>query len=346
MTGETIYSERLGAIRDDQFAAALARFGLGKFVKASPTAAGLFGQNVFVTSPDGEFVLRGAPHWVKDHPNGEWRPEDRWQFTKEGFFARQLHERTATPVPWPYLHDESSDIFGWPYVLMPRMPGHCFNERDIVKALTPDDRRSIARALGQTLAEMQRLTWPFAGDFDTRSIALTPYPGGNTRHVVDETMELVRSADGNGAMSADDVSWIEASIRHALLAPARTCTYVHCDYKLNNVCVARDGRSWRVSGVFDLHEAHFGDGLLDIVRQTCSYLDTDPSVARTFTDSYLDRTSATTPIEALTSLYVINDRMKLWAHFTKPGLRAAWTTGRGFRGWAERYLEGVLELVR
>jgi hypothetical protein len=27
------------------------------------------------------------------------------------------------PVPWPYLIDPTPDIFGWSFVLMPRMPG-------------------------------------------------------------------------------------------------------------------------------------------------------------------------------------------------------------------------------
>ncbi|HET6471301.1 MAG TPA: phosphotransferase, partial [Pseudomonadales bacterium] len=127
-----VYSERLGAIRDEQFAAALALFDLGTFVAAASTTAGLFGQNVFVTSTAGEFVFRGAPHWVRDLGERDHRPEDRWQFAKETFFVEQLHAHTAVPVPWPFHHDPASDIFGWPYVLMPRMPGRCFDDRSVL----------------------------------------------------------------------------------------------------------------------------------------------------------------------------------------------------------------------
>src|SRR5579871_3456590 len=109
------YSQRLGKISDTQFEAVAARWNLGRFVKAEPVKSGLFGQNVFVETTQGQFVLRGAPHWVKGIDETEWRREDRWQFNKEKFFARLLHERTKAPVPWPMLHDESSDIFGWPY---------------------------------------------------------------------------------------------------------------------------------------------------------------------------------------------------------------------------------------
>jgi len=340
----TVYSQRLGSIRDEQFAAALARFGLGEFVKATPTTAGLFGQNAFVTSSVGEFVLRGAPHWVKDRGATEWRPEDRWQFTKEAFFVEQLHERTDAPVPWPYRHDTASDIFGWPYVLMPRMPGYCFNERDILKALDVDARRDVATALATTLAAMQRLTWTFAGDFDTRTIELTPYPGGAVRCVIDETRESIATA--HDAMTADDLAWIDSVIENAAYVGTRPIAYVHCDYKLNNLTLARDGERWRVAGLFDLHEARFGDGLLDIVRQTCSYLDTDSALARTFVDAYCERVGVAEDAELLLPLYVVNDRMKFWAYFSRPATRADWTVGKTFRGWAERYLDALIGLVR
>ena len=342
----TVYSQRLGAIRDDQFAAALARFGLGDFVAAAPTTSGLFGQNVFVTSTRGEFVLRGAPHWVRDRGTPSYRPEDRWQFTKEAFFVERLHERTAAPVPWPYRLDAAADIFGWPYALMPRMPGRCFNERDIVKSLDANARRAIATALGGNLAEMQRLTWPFAGDFDTHTIELAPYPGGPVRFVVDETRESVADAQQNGAMTSDDIAWIDALIRAAADTEPTRCTYVHCDYKLNNLTVAPDGAGYRVAGLFDLHEARFCDGLLDIVRQACSYLDTERALARTFVDAYAARAPIDRDADARLPLYVVNDRMKFWGYFSRPEIRADWTHGNTFRGWAEPYVDALTALIR
>jgi len=342
----TIYSDRLGAIRDDQFAAALARFGLGDFVAAAPTTTGLFGQNVFVTSTAGEFVLRGAPHWVKDRGAAVYRPEDRWQFTKEAFFVERLHERTAAPVPWPYRYDAACDVFGWPYVLMPRMPGRSFDERSIRKALDVDDRRAVAEALGENLAQMQRLEWPFAGDFDTRTIELAPYPGGAVQLVVDETRESVTYADANGAMTAADASWIDTLVAGVRAVESPRCTYVHCDYKLNNLTVVRDGVQWRVGGLFDFHEARFADGLLDVVRQACAYLDTEPALARTFVDGYARRTSIGRDADARMPLYVANDRMKFWSYFTQPQTRAEWTLGKTFREWAEPYVDAVTALVR
>lgn len=340
-----VYSQRLGAIRDERFAAVAERWNLGSFVSAAPVTSGLFGQNVFVTTTKGEFVLRGAPHWVKRPLDQTYRPEDRLQFTQERFFAQQLHEHTNTPVPWPMLHDQKSDIFGWPYLVMPRMPGRCFNERDILKTLSAEDRRGVAEALGTMLAEMQRLTSPFASNFDIDTIKLTPFAGGSTQHMIDETRGAVVAAEANSVLIADDIEWIEAAGNRARDAGERPNTYVHCDYKLNNLTVSEREGAWRVTGLFDLHEAKFADGALDVVRQSCSYLDTEPHLARVFADRYFERVGSDPRLKELMPLYVINDRMKFWAFFATPKNRASWTVGKTFRQWATRYLDSILALL-
>jgi hygromycin-B 7''-O-kinase len=347
MAEAKVYSQRLGVINDAQFEAVAARWKLGRFVRAAPTTAGLFGQNVFLTTTDGEFVLRGAPHWVKDKGDLEWRREDRWQFTKEAFFARQLHERTTVPVPWPMQHDETADIFGWPYLIMPRMPGTCFEERTILTTLPPEDRRGIADALGATLAEMQTLSWPFAGDFDPNSIELEPYPAGDMGHVIEETMSIAGMAEANGVMTREDMIWIgeAASRARAVADGGRPQVYVHGDYKLNNLTVLRDAGGWRVSGLFDLHVSRFGDGAIDLVRQACSYLDTEPPLAWAFVDAYRSRMPADHSIAERMPLYIVNDRIKLWQFFTQPGSRAAWSEGKTFRGWAQRYMDEISNLL-
>lgn len=333
---ERVYSDRLGAITDAQFEAVVERFGLGRFIGAAPTTSGLFGQNVFVTTTDGEFVLRGAPHWVKGIDDTDYRREDRWQFTKERWFAQQLHERTKTPVPWPMHHDTASDIFGWPYLIMPKMPGLCTDERSILKALGPDDRRGVAVALGENLAEMQRLTWPFAGDFNPATIELEPYPEGAVGWIAREAMMFVRTCGDR--ISREDAAWIERVAAEASGDVANT--YVQCDYKFGNLTLMQDGGRWRVSGLFDLHEARFADGALDLVRSACSYLDTEPELVRVFREAYGKSLDA-----ARMTLYVLNDRMKLWEYFTRPTHPADWLKGHTFRSWAQRYVDGILKVL-
>ncbi len=157
-----MYSQPLGVISDEQFQAALDRFNLGRFIQAEPILFGNFGQNVFVTSTTGEYVLRGQPHF--------W-----WQFPTEQFYTRQLLEHTSVPVPWPYLIDPTTVIFGWSFVLMPRMPGLQLADPQVKEQLKPAERRGIARALGENLARMHEVTWPFSGRYNAISQIVEPF---------------------------------------------------------------------------------------------------------------------------------------------------------------------------
>ena len=340
-----IYSERLGAISDQQLAAAAARLGLGAFVSAAPIDAGLHGQNLYLTTEAGAFVLRGRPHWVMGRNDTEYRRDDRLQFTNEAFFVRLLHEHTGAPVPWPYLYDEASDVFGWPYVIMPRMPGASFNERTILKALAPEDRREVAVAAGALLAELQRLTSPFSGAFDADTITLTPDAGGNTERVIAQMRLSTAAAEANGVMTPDDMDWIDSSVGAARGAGERPNTFVHGDYKLDNLTVTEEGGRWRIGGVFDFHTARFGDGAFDLVHQTCAYLDTEPALARVFTDAYRRDAANDADLAPWMPLYLVANRVMLWRFFVQPDARPPWSRGRTFRGWAEPYLTAMLGLL-
>ena len=82
-----IYSARLGAICDAQLAAAATRLGLGIFVSAALTSGGLFGQNLFLTTDEDEFVLRGAPQWAGGLDDPDYR---RLGFRHQ--FALSIHQ--------------------------------------------------------------------------------------------------------------------------------------------------------------------------------------------------------------------------------------------------------------
>lgn len=119
------------------------------------------GQHVFLTSTQGSFVLRGAPF-------------DAAQFPCERWFVQQLYEHTQVPVPWPYLLDQRRDIFGWNHILMLRLPGLSLADWQAKQGLPQKVRQSIARALGETLAELHRLTWPCVGNYDLARDGIKP----------------------------------------------------------------------------------------------------------------------------------------------------------------------------
>ena len=324
-----LYSARLGRVTPAQFQAALDRFGLGRFQQATPVPFGLFGQNVFLTSSSGEFVLRGCPHY----------PD---QFPGERFFARLLHERTAAPVPWPYLLDPSEDIFGWSYALLPRMAGLQLADPAVRAALAPADRLAVARAMGTALSMLHALTWPEPGRYDLATDTIQPLAGGYERWLLADIRRwLARAQAHDERTTAADAQWAEAVIaaaRPALRAPFQACC-VHQDFKEGNATVARDpgGGQWRVSGIFDLMEMYFGDPEADLVRSVAGYLDEDPALARAFVAAYRECRPPRPGFAERFPLYMLRDRLIFWEYFHRPDQRwpAAQTT---LPEWASRYM--------
>lgn len=346
------YSARLGVLTDAQLAAAVARHGLGRFLGAAPVQGGLFGQNLFLHTSAGEFVLRGAPHWVDGAPN------DHWQFTQEAFFAEQLHLHTDVPAPWPQWRDRDADLFGWPYVIMPRLAGTCLATEDAVNACTPADHQGIARALGEGLARLQQLRWPYAGAMDIHG-RIAAFPGGHAGHLADDLQAMVDGARDHGALNDGDRAWIDGIIHAgrvaagAALAGVAETTFVHADYALGNVVLTpadpRTGTPWRLAGVFDLHTACFGMPLLDLCRTAASYVDRDPALAATFIGAWRAARQAAPPSAALFALCLANERMKIWAYFTRPELGDSAVRRRllrtDFEGFAGPYLARLLPLL-
>lgn len=322
------YSRRLGSIDDDQFRLALERLGLGGFVRAEPVAGGLFGQNVFVASTTGEYVLRGAPHYD-------------WQLPSERFFIRLLHERTRAPVPWPYLLDPGDDIFGWSYAVMPRMPGlQLSDQAAAAEGLTRDDRFGMARSMGENLALIHVLDWPRPGRYDLATDTISPLEENWAEWVTSEARRWLALARHHSDRTTDaDAGWVEALLRSsydALGEPFEPRFVMH-DYGEHNVTFEQTYAFWRVSGVFDLMEAFFGDSEMDLSRQTAIYLEEDPKLARMFLETYLRLRPARPGFQERFQAYMLLDRLVVWEYAQRPQSEPWWDPGLTLREWAEPY---------
>jgi hygromycin-B 7''-O-kinase len=325
------YSKRLGVISPEQFQLALERLHLGDFVRAEPIPFGLFGQNVYLTSTSGEYVLRGVPHYP-------------WQFPRERFFAEQLHERTRAPVPYPYLLELSTDIFGWSFAVMPRLPGLQMQDPDVAARLSGEDRLAIARALARMLAEVQELTWEQAGSYDHEAGRVEPFAEPYREHVVSNIREKVADARAcNGRTTDEDVRWVEGIVARAepwFHAPFTPCV-VHADYGEHNTVLSRTGEGWQVSGVFDLMTAHFGDGNWDLSGPVLGYLKRDRALADAYVDEYLRLRPPSVGFVALQRLYMVDLQLSLWRYWQRheSGMPADMADARGFEEWARAGVE-------
>jgi aminoglycoside phosphotransferase (APT) family kinase protein len=325
-----ITTERLGTLTLGQIQAALDRFHLGLFVSAQLTADGLFGQNVFVTTDSGAWVLRGAPHYD-------------WQFPTERYFARFLHERTDAPTPWPYHLDQTVDIFGWPYVFMPRMPGHSFTEDDWFATLSMNDRIAIAAALGVTLAGLHAATVPVAGGYDPATDSVIPFPKGYGEWVVERIKTLLAEALTYARYTTpEDAAAVQTTIvagRNALAEPYQPCVVME-DYQPGNVTITGGPGRWRVGGVFDLMTLRFGDGEADLARLGRMYAYEEPQLAQAFISTYLERRPPRPGFERRFPIYLLHDSLIIWTFCLRRN-DIWWPQGYTLRAWIEETL-GIL----
>ena len=150
---------------------------------------------------------------------------------------------------------------------MPRMPGLGIAEDKVAASLVWDDRRGIARALAKMLVEAQTLTWEHSGKYNFETDSVEPFPQEYRTHIIQQLRERLAQAQRQNANTPDsDIAWSEGIITRAesaLHAPYQPCIVLE-DYKEPNTVVEHTNEGWRVSGVFDLMTAHFGDGEADL----------------------------------------------------------------------------------
>lgn len=323
------YSARLGAIAPEQFQVALDRFGLGRFLSARPTGVGLAWQTVFVDASSGQYVVRGNPLFPG-------------QFEKEAFFVRLLHEREPLPVPWPYLLDTSNDIFGWPYALMPRLPGQAADVGPR-SDLGPEDQLGVVIALANALAVLHEVYWPACGEYQAEIDGIAPFEKPWAEWVtsrVREKLSWVRN--GPGAITDQDADWAEELLTSGrdALGESFTPAFVMHDYTQYNVVFQQDP-SWRVSGLFDLGEAYIGDGEADLSRLTSILLFRNPSLAGAFVRRYLTLRPPRPGFAERFAVYMLDDILIGWAS----GWHRRNHPNLSLRAWSEPYTSAGEDLL-
>jgi len=109
------------------------------------------------------------------------------------------------------------------------------------------------------------------------------------------------------------------------------------DYKEDNLVLTQENYRWRVSGVFDFMQLHFGDGEADLSRPIAWYLALDSQLAREFAQTYLRKKPPRPGFAKRFPVYMLQDRAILWEFFQRHGLRW-WDEKWTFRDWASQYV--------
>ncbi|MDP9237844.1 MAG: aminoglycoside phosphotransferase family protein [Chloroflexota bacterium] len=319
------YSKLLGVLSAEQLQAALDRFGLGRLLDARPAPGGLFGQNVLLSTSAGGYVLRGCPY------DG--------QLEKEQYFSRIIHERTRAIAPWPFQIEESPEIFGWSYAMMPLLAGVHLSDPDVRRTLSKDDRLALARAMGTHLGLMQEATWDTPGEYDFAAHAIVPIGQPFAGWFIRKTREWLDRCRAASSATPADVAWIDTVIdaaRDALAMPF-VPVLVHTDYKEGNVVAEREGAGWRITGIFDMAEAYAGDGEYDLARAACDYGLQSESMLNAFIDAYMAGRPARPGVAERLALYILHDRLIIWEYGQRHGI--LFEPGVTFRQFAQRFVD-------
>lgn len=327
------YSKRLGTLSDEQLQAALDRFGLGRLISAEPLTNGLFGQNLTLETSSGAYVFRGSPHW---NPAGE----DDWQFRKERWFSRLVHEcPTGPPVPWPYLLEEGRDIFGWSFAIQLRLAGEVLVLSN-PRPYAPAELAEQSRELGTALAQLHTVTVPEAGTHNPRSDAIQPLATTYADYVAATIDDLLaRSLAASRFTTEADVDWARSVLeetRPALELPF-TPTVVHLDFGFHNVLYEqREGR-WRLTGVIDWMTAEGGHPESDLSRP----LATDRQYRLGGRTAFLDAYERVHP-----RCHGFEERFRVFMLWERLLISQYWQAqprndfgDLGMREWMERYVE-------
>ncbi|WP_152361108.1 phosphotransferase family protein [Microlunatus speluncae] len=220
---------RLGSLAPGQLQQARDRFDLGRLVRAEPATTGNFGQNAFLDTDRGRYVLRGNPLLPG-------------QFAKEAYFARVFHDHCQLPAPWPYCYEPSTELFGWPYVIMGRLDGRQVADEQVYAALTATERAELAHALGQATTMISAVHGETAGRWEPETGAVVPFQPSWADWVRDTTLEVLGRAR---AISTEDRAWVVGVLDATADTLARPFepALLHGDYSRQNVTAAPiDGR--------------------------------------------------------------------------------------------------------
>jgi Ser/Thr protein kinase RdoA (MazF antagonist) len=213
---------------------------------------------------------------------------------------------------------------------------------EVRKTLSERDKDEVAAALGSYLALVQQATWDAPREYDFRADDVAPLASTYSEWFIARVhAQRDRCITESGAMTADDVSWLESVIdagRPSLAVPFSP-VIVHTDYAEGNVVVERAGATFRVNGVFDLGGAYIGDGEYDLARLACWYGRQPERRLRSFVDAYAARCGGLRgAARERLAVYIAADRLILWEYGKR---NRVWFTdpSQTFRMFAEPFVE-------
>lgn len=336
---EDVSTHQLGTITARDMQRVFDQHRLGRLTAMRPAAGGSFHQVLEIESTSGRWIFKGAP-LVRE------------QFYAEYFYTTLLHERTALPVPWPYMHDTSCSVFAWDFGLMPRLPGSDLGDAEFWNRCTVAERHELAVDMGRRIAQVAAVAADEAGTYTFASHDVRPFPCGYAAGLVSETQELIRRARAiePASIPPSDVAWIEHGIADlACSTPAvATPRLTMQDFKDQNMVAAQTDGAWHVSGIFDLGGLHFGDPAMGFCRQIAQFraYDQGEALTRAFIQSAIRNGIDDANLAPRITGFVIHERLCIWEWAKREGRSGIVGDATTFREWAEPVVHVAVDSLR
>ena len=335
MTAEIIFaSNNLGVIHDNQLQMMLEKFNLGKLISFRRTTNGAMGQTMFVYSTEGTFVLKGNPLYTG-------------QFVEEKFYIENIHKRTNISVPLPYIIDDSDDIFGWTYSLMPCLQGDHLNSDALKGRLNKEEKKQIAEEIAKTLAEFHSWQVNDFGELDTKTLEIIPFKESYTSWLYERIRFWLEDAKKYSIITDKDEIWVEKLLESSKDAFETffTPTFVMGDFKPGNFLIHLGKNGWEISGVFDFTNGYFGDPLTDLIKMLTYYLDNDEQeMAKHLLNVYFSNTNEKKFSKKRLYIHMLQQRVLDWG-CAKAMNQVTWDSSLSFSEWVKSYTDSVAELL-
>ena len=190
-----------------------------------------------------------------------------WKMQKEVFVYDRLREHgVVAPVPTVLAADDSKTLVPQNVIVMTKLDGR--RVYSILDQLHEDDFVAIDRQIGGLLRTLHEVGFDEFGYVGTHGV-VDPHPTNLEYMRFQFDKKLRGFAEYGGDVALRRAIERHVAEREVLLRGCARAVLCHDDCHYGNVLVARDGRSWRLSGLCDFENVVAGDPLLDLAKTHC-----------------------------------------------------------------------------
>jgi aminoglycoside phosphotransferase (APT) family kinase protein len=248
-------------------------------------------------------------------------------------------------VPWPYLIEESEEIFGWNWAILPRAQGISMVP-EAGHEFSREERWAQAAALGRALAALHTVMMPEPAVYDRAVAGLRNIPGSYGEYVqglVERLLADCRAA--SDATTDEDVTWALSLVEtgRAAFDQPFTPTVIHLDYSENNAILDRGPEGWHVAGVVDWMTAEVGHPEADLRRSVAHYHYRGLGEHRPFIGAYRSIHPQQPGFDDRFPVFMLWERLLIWGYGQRHGV---WfPEGLTLRRWMQQFLDPSLYRV-